>query len=512
MFPKSTSQSHAFHQDDNRAPLYQQASVVILVIAFVAGFALRFYMYLMNRSLWLDTAKLALNLIERNYIALFGPLDGKSMAPVGFLITSKLIGSAFGYSELSLTLLPFLFGIGALILFLYLCIAVLGRSVAPLAFVPFALCSTAIFYSGEFKQYSADLFFSVLILLVTHRVLKEQFARPWITTFGIVGIISVWFSHTAILMLAGTGLALFLNALRRRNPKSLFILIVTGLIISLHFLALYLLQIRPATLESMYTYWAMGFAPLTPLSVETFSWWYKMFVGWAKYPLGFHGPGVWLSLAALVIGFVVMYVSKSERATFYLCFFPLVLLVCLSILHVYPIVTGKDDINSRLVLFAIPIAYIAIAIGISGFAKLFPKPMVVTVILGVLLVYPSFNHSFTLSDFIRQEMRPLVSYLRQHLSPEDSVYVYVKAVPAFRFYTRNNPIPFVWGKTVRAKELPKDLSRVRTGNRIWAVISHDYVDNHEIIQRELEKRNGPVFRQKFPGAWLLLSRPNTKQD
>lgn len=512
-FPKLTLDHNALYSNDNRTAFFKKASGVILAIAFIIGFALRFHMYILNRSLWLDTARLALNIIDKSYIALLGPLEGWQMAPAGFLIASKLIGSAFGYSELSLTLLPFLFGVGALILFLYLSIAVLGRSSAPLAFIPFAFCSTAIYYSGEFKQFSADLFFSVLIFFVTHRILKERFARPWIAAFGIVGLISVWFSHTAILILAGTGIALFLNALRQQIPKSLSALTVAGLIIFTHFLALYLLQIRPATVQRMYIYWTKGFAPLTPLSLETLRWWYNMFLGYAKYPLGFHGYGVWFSLAAFVIGFVVLYVSKSKRATLHLFFFPLILLVAVSILHSYPIVTGKDDINSRLVLFTIPIGFILIATGISGFAKLFPKPMFVTIILGALLVYPSINsHSISGSKFMRQEMRPLVSYLRQHLLPKDSVYVYAGAIPAFRFYTRNKPISFIRGRTVDAKKLPKDISRVINGNRIWVIISHDYVDNHEIIQRELEKRNGPVFRKKFLGAWLLLSRPKTWQD
>ena len=38
------------------------------------------------------------------------------MAPAGFLIAPKLIGSVYGYSELSVALLPFIFALVALIL------------------------------------------------------------------------------------------------------------------------------------------------------------------------------------------------------------------------------------------------------------------------------------------------------------------------------------------------------------------------------------------------------------
>jgi hypothetical protein len=509
MFSRSSAQNVPFPQDDDCTSFAWKASTVILAIALIMGVIFRFRMYLQDRSLWLDAANLAINIVEKNYAALWGLLDGRQSAPVGFLFASKFVGSVFGYSEAVLLFLPFLFGVGALILFLILSVDVLGRLVAPLAFIPFASCSTAIYYSGEFKQYSADLFFSVLILFVTHRILKEQFARSWIILFGVVGLISVWFSNTAIFMLAGTGLALLLMTIRQGHPpQTLIALVIAGGVIFLHFLALYLFQIRPAIVESMYTYWAMGFAPVMPFSTETFDWWHKMFLGYAKYPLGFHGYGVWFSLIALVFGCGVFSVVKSRRAILYLFLLPLVVLIVFSIFHLYPITTGEQDIHSRLVLFTLPVAFILIAAGINGFAQLFPKPLFVTVVLGILLIYPSINHMIPWPRFMRQEMKPLVSYLYQHFSPEDSVYVYNRAVPAFRFYTRDESIPFDQGTTVLPDDLPEDVRRISAGKRIWAVISHDFIKNREIINRELETHNGPVTTMNFPGAWLLLSVPH----
>ncbi len=198
--------------DDKFTPLAKKIGSFLLAIALVVGFALRLRMYLLNRSLWLDTAVLANNVIDKSYIDLFGLLNGNQSAPIGFLAFSKLLGPAFEYSELSLTFLPFIFGVSALMLYLRLCVGGLGKPFAPLAFIPFALCSTAIYSSGEFKPYSSDLFFSVLILFVTHQVLKGQFSRDWLGIFSLVGLISVWFSHTAIFMIAGTGLALVIDA------------------------------------------------------------------------------------------------------------------------------------------------------------------------------------------------------------------------------------------------------------------------------------------------------------
>ncbi|MCF8056809.1 MAG: hypothetical protein K9K37_09230 [Desulfocapsa sp.] len=504
MFPLLKVQKGAICQDESCGPFAEKASWIILGIGLVAGLVFRLRMYLQDRSFWLDTANLANNIVEKDYQALWGLLDGDQSAPVGFLLVSKLVGSFFGYSELSLTFPAFLFGTGALILFLFLAIAVLGRCVAPLAFIPFAVCSTAVYYSGEFKQYSADLFFSVLILFVAHRVLRKRFSRSGIIAFGIVGLLSVWFSHTAIFMLSGTGLALFLNALKEAGLKAVLPVTLAGTVIFAHFIALYLFQIRPATVESMYSYWSMGFAPVVPLSPETIDWWSRTMIGYVTYPLGFHGYGVWFSLTALLFG--VVYVGSFMRSILGLLLFPVVLLVLFSIFHLYPIATGDHDIHSRLLLFTIPIAFLLIAVGINGFARLFPRPLLVTAILGGLLIYSPINHMLPWPRFMRQEMKPLVAYLYQYLSAEDSVYVYDRAVPAFCFYTRGKPVPFVKGTTVVADELPKDLRRVETRKRIWTVISHDFTNNRGVIRRELEAFHGPVSSKKFPGAWLLWSR------
>ena len=485
-------------------------SRVILGIGLVTGLVFRLRMYLQDRSLWLDTANLANNVIEKDYQGLWGLLENSQSAPVGFLFLSKSVGSFFDYSELSLIFFPFLFGVAALILFLFLAIELLGLTAAPLAFIPFASCSTAVYYSGEFKQYSADLFCSVLILYVAHRMFKEHFARSWIVAFALVGVFSVWFSHPSIFLLAGTGLGLFLHALKEAKAKSVKALAVSGAVIFIHFLLLYFFQIRPATVGSMYVYWAKGFAPVWPLSLETFAWWYQAILGYVSYPLGFHGYGVWLSLTALMSGVVVCF-SKPCRGMSPLLFFPVVLLILFSIFHLYPIATGHHDIYSRLVLFTIPIAFLCIGVGIDGFARLFSGHLFVLLLLGMLLIYSPVSHMIPWPHFPRQEMRPLVAYLHHHISPEDAVYVYHRAVPAFKYYTRHKPIPYIEGTTVEPYELVMDLGQVKAGKRTWAVVSHDFINNRGVIKRELEARYGPVRTKRFPGAWLLLSQSHPTQ-
>jgi hypothetical protein len=55
------------------------------------GVALRFAQYLANRSLWLDEAFLALNVVQRSFSQLFQPLDDEQVAPIAYLLAENLL-------------------------------------------------------------------------------------------------------------------------------------------------------------------------------------------------------------------------------------------------------------------------------------------------------------------------------------------------------------------------------------------------------------------------------------
>jgi len=487
--------------------LTQNIGISILAISFMIGVVFRFRMYLQNRSLWLDPAALANNIVDKNYSALWGLLDVNQSAPIGFLLTTKFFGSISNYTEYGLIFLPFIFGVGSLFLFLFFTMDLLGKNFAAIAFIPFSFSSTAIYYSGEFKQYSSDLFFSVLILLIACRILKSNFNPKWILTFGITGFVSIWYSNPAIFMISGTGIALLINAIKKGQKRDTGILLITGSLILIHFCFLYFVQIRPSTPEKMFDCWKMGFAPVLPISVDTINWWYEMFIGYAKYPLGFNRYGIYFSCITLVLGLIFCFARKTTRDLANILIFPIIFLLIASIFEFYPITTGKYDIHSRLVLFTVPIAYIFIAIGIIEVSKKLPLSPAILILLSLFLVCTPIYKMTTWPRFIRQEMRPLISDLQINFVQEDSIYVFELAIPAFKYYTRNDPLPFIQGTTRDDEELLEEIAKLPTGKRIWVVISHDHHKKHEIIKSQLQSRNGPVTVKNYPDAMLFLSEP-----
>ncbi len=100
---------------------------------FLFGILVRLIQYLNNRSLWLDEASLALNIINRSYGELAQTLDHNQAAPLGFLWLEKLSTQIWGNNEYSLRLLPFIASILALGVFYRLVCLYSSTWAAPIA-------------------------------------------------------------------------------------------------------------------------------------------------------------------------------------------------------------------------------------------------------------------------------------------------------------------------------------------------------------------------------------------
>jgi uncharacterized membrane protein YuzA (DUF378 family) len=90
--------------------------LVLLGMVFLLGAFLRLNRFLLNRSLWVDEALFALNIIERTPLQLVGPLGYGQHSPVGFTLLIKLVTMLFGASEPVLRLIPLLTGVASLAL------------------------------------------------------------------------------------------------------------------------------------------------------------------------------------------------------------------------------------------------------------------------------------------------------------------------------------------------------------------------------------------------------------
>ena len=100
------AEPHTPERGDRAAHVARAALIVILV-----GAALRLAAYLTARSLWLDEAMLANNIVGRTFVALFAPLGENQSAPWLFLFGERATAMVLGPNELALRLLPLIAGI-----------------------------------------------------------------------------------------------------------------------------------------------------------------------------------------------------------------------------------------------------------------------------------------------------------------------------------------------------------------------------------------------------------------
>ena len=80
----------------------------LIFAAVLFGLLCRLSQYAAHTSLWHDEAFLALNVLNKNFTELLGPLEWYEASPPGFLVVEKLLVSWLGRSEYVFRLVPLL--------------------------------------------------------------------------------------------------------------------------------------------------------------------------------------------------------------------------------------------------------------------------------------------------------------------------------------------------------------------------------------------------------------------
>src|SRR5512138_2973568 len=192
----------------------QQAAVTGLLLL---GFLLRLRQYLTGRSLWSDEAMLALNIVNRNISGLFKPLDYDQGAPIGFLLLEKVFSSLFGRNEYSMRFFPLVVGVVSMWLF-YLLLKRMNLTAGLFAALTlFVINPRLIYYSSEVKQYIVDVAITVALLLLAFRLFEAQPQKRDFLQLALAGFVALWFSHPALFVLAGIGLALVIVYVQNRD-------------------------------------------------------------------------------------------------------------------------------------------------------------------------------------------------------------------------------------------------------------------------------------------------------
>ena len=184
-------------------------------LLIAVGIVLRLRQYFVNRSLWVDEAMLAFNIVNRTFGALTLPLDFNQGAPIGFLFIEKFIILVLGNHDYILRLFPIFSGVLSIYLIYRIASEHFGKS-GMFAVLLFSISTSIIYYSSELKQYSSDVMFALLLTYLSTLCLKQEAHILNFILLGIAGIFSVWVSHPSTFILAGIGLILVVEKILKK--------------------------------------------------------------------------------------------------------------------------------------------------------------------------------------------------------------------------------------------------------------------------------------------------------
>ena len=185
----------------------------------IVGAGLRLLGLISQGQLYVDDARLAINIASRSFGDLTRPLDYGQIAPIPFLWVERLMTRVGGVNEYALRAVPLLAGIAVLVLLWRVGRRAFGEQPAAIATCLAAVSTFLMSYASAVKQYSSDALVTLLLVWLVLEVLGAgDNSAPW-GRLTIGGAVALWISHPAVFVLAGAACALPLSASVRAVPN-----------------------------------------------------------------------------------------------------------------------------------------------------------------------------------------------------------------------------------------------------------------------------------------------------
>ena len=305
--------------------------------------------------MWVDEEMIALNIRDRSFFDLAGPLWLDQAAPLGWLALERLALLTLGSSERAVRALPVLFGVGTL------CVALwIGRRwMTPVgAAILVALCAIGpwlVFFTLELKHYSADtcwaLFLPALAAWASEAESTDGMTRR-ITMWWIAAAVGSWLSNGATFVAPACAAILLGKSWRHGGWRAALRAALPGVGWSISLGLHYMLGLRHAVANSyLQNYWAFAFPPQSAGITGTLRWVLEWFAPFAVKPVGTER---WVFFwVATISGFMFATVKRHGLGLLF-ALVP-VSALALGILRVVPPA-------ERLALWTVPALYVGVAL------------------------------------------------------------------------------------------------------------------------------------------------------
>lgn len=467
----------------------------LLMLTVLAAFA-RFH-NLGAYNLWFDEAWVA-NSIAMPTIQEMIFFEHPQTTPVLFLIIERFITHFLGHGEAALRLLPAIAGILSVPLIFALtrkltgCVATALLTASLLAFHP-----SLIHYSQELKPYMSDVFFALLLALLTERVITRHW--EWSSFLLLAGAtaISFFFSHTTPFVVSAIVCRFLWDIHNRRRAHHQILRQVCDLLnyVLLAALALainYFFFIQKFIGPWMYEYWAQYFFSLSHprgalsfLFKKTYDYFTALFpVSWFPDLI----DTTFVALALFFAGSVLLFWKKHYRVLIY-TFIPVLAVITASALHKYP----YGDLRTS--LFLTPFFFIVISFALSQIITILTRRrrVAATVLLSLLVgyfPYLAFAENNLKHGKSSDLMKPIVEYYISKRIPDDHTGIYWGNGFEFEYYygTMDEERMFVlarWGfdrdPDPYLQELSESIEDELKGERLWMIFGGYFGNDRQVL-------------------------------
>lgn len=452
--------------------------------ALLVGVGARFWYYFLNDSFWRDESKLLINVAQKSFLGLLGPLNYDQESPFPLLWLYRLIYLAGGGGELSMRAVSLVASIAGLFLFYVLARKVMTdhRAISFSVWL-LALAPGVILFAAITKVVALDILVATVLLILAAPIFTskngEKEASNSFQRLLWAAAIAPWLSYPAIFVLGGIGAGLLI----KYRTIGIFNLIkFIGITILSEVVQMFIVLNRlvsPATIDINHN--------IIQIMNSISNWWlwlfcqiYYGYLGpklssmFMYYPYAYYFDPFAMFLSILTL--LGLWEAGRQWGWAWICVLagPLLLALTASILRLY-------RPYGRLLLFATPGIYLLSGYGAAWLFRKVPKPWVISLAL-IILVLPCGNYSWVALGKKVGGVREGLKYVYDRQQPGDLVFVDVYAAPTVYYYILLNrpyakdlhygmkPEKWIEGEVHDFALKPEDvLPLIPSERRVWLV-------------------------------------------
>lgn len=386
----------------------------VFVISFIVlvGVFFRVKLFAANYAFIFDEAALVANIINLETTNIFAPLQYEQVCPPFSLVAFKLLHETtkniLPY-EASFRIFPLLCGILSLPLFAYLLNSVSEKKYFVwTGLFLLALNKFAIIYSCTAKQYSAELFFAIFLLMIFFTTDIKRISNKKLVLLSALIAVAPFFSFVGYVIIFAGLTVWFVECYKSKNLKKFFTLAVIPAVSAVFLYFCWFKNVYAAQSDFMFNYWHY----INPhfLTVDNFIYTIKLtLINLARLSVSRH----WITKTVPFVFFVINFYFVVGVILFIQLIFKKYKIAALTVLPVFMMIIAGFFAYSfveRCILFILPCLLILLSSALIPIKESKYLTVLFLILIVDLVRYSDLNYGYFFNGKLRSLYHVLTDY------------------------------------------------------------------------------------------------------